>query len=465
LQNTFNGYSHFSWYQILGKKLALKNIGLGTALVLCIAAVVSGYYLFSGPLIGSISIGGRGWADTLGSFLAAGIVLAGVYAVAFILIAVGAFGTLIIIISVVAAKLNSSISAEDNKMVKWALGMLTVKKLLLASTSILLTIGAAYYVLDEYNANIRSSFFDATRNGNLERTKSLLRWGKFSELEVIGLEYAAESGHLEIVELLIKEGFPVERRGLQKAAQEGHMDVVMLLIENGAKVQEIDIDWVARGGHTEIFALLLEKGAVLQGTGALYFAAGHGHTDMVALLIDAGVETRECTSNDAYEPVRVRCVPVGLRAAINARNLEIARMLIEAGANVLGPANLGGRTFVQLAMGNGAEMRQLLESAIELPLAINVLNAAQNGDWERLKRVVALGAEVNETETSFDATYGWSTLMYAADQGLVEVVKILLEAGADVDYVSPADASAMSLAIANKHEEVMELLVTAGAGK
>ena len=48
---------------------------------------------------------------------------------------------------------------------------------------------------------------------------------------------------------------------------------------------------------------------------------------------------------------------------------------------------------------------------------------------------------------------------------LVEVVEILLKAGAAVDYVSPADASAMSLAIANKHEEVMKLLVAAGAGK
>ena len=76
---------------------------------------MGGYYLISGPLIDSISIEGRGWADTLASFIAAGILYTGVYAAALILFAVGALGALVIIISVVVAKRNSSNSAEDNQ--------------------------------------------------------------------------------------------------------------------------------------------------------------------------------------------------------------------------------------------------------------------------------------------------------------------------------------------------------------
>ena len=53
---------------------------------------------------------------------------------------------------------------------------------------------------------------------------------------------------------------------------------------------------------------------------------------------------------------------------------------------------------------------------------------------------------------------GYSALMYSSMQGHAEVVKILLEAGADKDLRSTSGASALSLARDGQHEAVCSLL-------
>ena len=449
----------------MSNKDKLKNIGLGTALILCVVAATSGYYLVSGPLIDSISIQGRGWADTLASVIFAGIFLVAVYSVAFILILIGAIGSLIITISFFAARINQSISPEEHRLVKWALGMLTVKKLLKASLFALTILAVSSYGLYELDSQLSKNFRNAIYQGDFKRTKSLLRWRVFSNFERSGIKFAAEKGHLEIVELLIEEGFPIRQGNLDRAAENGHMDVVQLLIENGASVQEVDINWVARGGHTEIVKLLLQKGAKLKGARALSFAARYGHTDLVALLIDAGVELNECKSNDGYDPPRMRCVPAGLDSAIYGGHIEIIQMLVEAGADVLALARtMPPRNFIQIAKRSRSDkVRELLESALELPTGSNVINAAKSGDWERLKRVVLLGAPVNQIEKSFDDTYGWTALMYASDRGLLEIVEVLVSAGADVAYSSPNNETALYLATKKKRHVIVKLLKEAGA--
>jgi ankyrin repeat protein len=333
----------------------------------------------------------------------------------------------------------------------WALGL-----------AALVGIGCAYSL----RTVLRYHLYEAARTGDLTRTTSLLRWRWLSDMNL--------------------------ERALYGAAGAGHADVVAVLLDAGADVSEVSFGAV-EAGHTEVVALMIEGGADPSNDwGKLALAAHEGHTDIVALLIEAGAEINDCRSNYngltrgeaavgnalnrfVGSPQRLgarahsgprydhACYPRALASAIRAGHTEIAGMLIAAGANVL--AKNYGQTPVDLAHEEGrADMIELLDAALELPLAGNVINAAEARDWDRLSRVVARGASVNEPETwSSGRTFGRTALMYAADEGRVDIVSMLLDAGADVTLVTPDSVTALSLATENGHEAVAELLVAAGA--
>ena len=48
--------------------------------------------------------------------------------------------------------------------------------------------------------------------------------------------------------------------------------------------------------------------------------------------------------------------------------------------------------------------------------------------------------------------------MFAANEGKLDIVKLLIDAGADIDYVSPMGATANSLAKANNHNDIIAVL-------
>ena len=77
--------------------------------------------------------------------------------------------------------------------------------------------------------------------------------------------------------------------------------------------------------------------------------------------------------------------------------------------------------------------------------------AAANGALELVKLLIAHGAEVNMT--------GWNPLSYAAWRGRTEVVKYLLEKGADIDAVSASGVSALMMAARDGHFDTVRLLL------
>ena len=60
------------------------------------------------------------------------------------------------------------------------------------------------------------------------------------------IHYAGESGHADMVTLLLEKGSKVDASGtfrvrpLMDAAREGHVDVVKLLVDSGASVGALD---------------------------------------------------------------------------------------------------------------------------------------------------------------------------------------------------------------------------------
>jgi hypothetical protein len=92
----------------------------------------------------------------------------------------------------------------------------------------------------------------------------------------------------------------------------------------------------------------------------------------------------------------------------------------------------------------------------------NLFEAAGDGELERVKTLIAAGADVNAKESNF----GKTALMIASDEGHVEVVKALLAARADVnakDSNRRGGYTALMIASINGKVEVVRLLLAAGA--
>ena len=83
---------------------------------------------------------------------------------------------------------------------------------------------------------------------------------------------------------------------------------------------------------------------------------------------------------------------------------------------------------------------------------------AANGDSERVKELVAFGADVNARGKS-----GTTALMYAARNNRTEIVDYLLSKGADLNAQSAKGSSAIILAKKFGHHELSESLKLRGA--
>ena len=83
---------------------------------------------------------------------------------------------------------------------------------------------------------------------------------------------------------------------------------------------------------------------------------------------------------------------------------------------------------------------------------------AQSGQPEVLKHMLEIGAEVNETSSD-----GTPALNYAAWGGYVEICCILLACGVEVDKKGNAGYTALNIAAQTGHLKVCELLLTHNA--
>jgi uncharacterized protein len=120
-------------------------------------------------------------------------------------------------------------------------------------------------------------------------------------------------------------------------------------------------------------------------------------------------------------------------------DVEMARLLIQAGADVKAKTRLGGITPLFMAAKNGnAPMLELLLKAGSDPNAVNrtgataLMLSAASGNTEAVKALLDHGAAVNAKDITNEQT----ALMFAAAMNCAPVIKLLHEHGADVNAVS-----------------------------
>jgi ankyrin repeat protein len=70
----------------------------------------------------------------------------------------------------------------------------------------------------------------------------------------------------------------------------------------------------------------------------------------------------------------------------------------------------------------------------------------------------------NGSATANEKSFAWSALQMASDKGHLNVVKLLVEKGAEIDYAHPVNKmTALHLAAYSGHDDVVKYLLSKGA--
>ena len=237
----------------------------------------------------------------------------------------------------------------------------------------------------------------------------------------------------------------------------------------------------AAAGSLDAMKLLLDKGADpnavnMFGSTALLWSA----TDLakVRLLLDhhAGVKA---VSKQGRTALQV--------AAMSDHSAEIVRLLIAKGADVKTVDNMMMTALNAAALGNDTEtIRMLVEAGVDVNAAgplmaadaivgeSPLMNAAYQGNLAAAKLLLAKGAKVNavsDREKAYQvkngsiALGGWTALSIAAAYGPADLVKALLDAGADVNVKDVRGMTPLMLAAATDRQnpEILRMLLAKGA--
>lgn len=155
-------------------------------------------------------------------------------------------------------------------------------------------------------------------------------------------------------------------------------------------------------------------------------------------------------------------------ANVNARNIsgesalfraaksghsEVVECLLKGGA-VVNP----GESLLYVALLNGHEdvAKALLAAGANPALLLGVMVRHKRADF--LHRLLALGMNPNDADEN-----GFTLLMRAATGNAIEVAKILIERGADVNAQSKSGETALYRACAFDNPEIAEYLIRCGA--
>lgn len=292
-----------------------------------------------------------------------------------------------------------------------------------------------------------------------------------------GLQLAAEQGHIHIVTHLLDTGAYVDakpyrengRTALEAAVEQGHSDIVKILLDhnvqtnakpsraNGRTVLQIAIE----NGHIDIVAeLLAHKADVNACRGSrtpLQTAVDCGVRSMVQLLLDnnADLDANETKESDLTL----------LQRAIVAGNTGVVKALLVYGVNVNARASHTGWTALQLAalyghlaiawllLRNGASVNS--EPSCYTHRALNA--AIRNEHVKMVKLLIKNNAQVNAKAVHVGTR---TPLQIAAWTGNLEIVKILLTSGADVNGEPSVNGrTALQEAVSGGRVELVRLLL------
>jgi len=259
--------------------------------------------------------------------------------------------------------------------------------------------------------------------------------------------------------LLLLTGFSVDSRSSEidvtwfETIRSGDMAAVHAALKRGADVNAAESDgttalhWASYGDDVEMVSLLLSKGADVDaenryGVRPLSLASMGGHSDTLVALLEAGADANLMTSG----------VPSIMYAA-RTGSVNAIHVLERYGADVNAKETLRGQTALMWAAADhhAAGVRALID------LGADVHARSDGGGFQRAGALEDVQMQVTKIEE------GFTPVLFAARQGALEAVRVLAEAGADVNELAPKGSNVLLVAINNHHYELASFLVENGA--
>lgn len=311
---------------------------------------------------------------------------------------------------------------------------------------------------------------EAAKRGDLDLVNELLANGReFNIPDKRGsypIHHAQAQHHLEIVKrLLPKTPAPVVTNLLFKEAWSSSDETITLLMAHSADVNARDLllgdsllhrfAWQA---NHEMIAVLLARGADvnavdMHGETPLAKAVKGKRRETVALLLSHGSDANIATTGRPHVSG-----PAPLHLALSQGTLDIAEMLVRAGANInarTGPKNLtplhmalGHRALFELMLAHGGQIN--CRSRIgRTPLHM----AAESGQTDVALYLIEKGASINALDNGRE-----TPLHRAAKKGHGAMCKLLLSHKADITVRNMWGRLALDYAIASELEETIPLL-------
>ncbi|XP_044739520.1 putative ankyrin repeat protein RF_0381 isoform X1 [Chrysoperla carnea] len=307
---------------------------------------------------------------------------------------------------------------------------------------------------------------------------------------------------------------PLQRELADSIIRMVPLDEIRILLACGAKVNEPvtqglrPLHYAIWQRYVEATQLLLVRGCDINaidecGYSALHLATEHGYVELVELLLKSGAKVDYRPNTDELYPRTTLC-DEPLRLAIRNKNLQIARMLLEYGADPNKRYFFGSEInlvndieFLELLLTFGANpdtrdragLTPLMKAARQSQFTngnskaqqvwTRIFNAQQTDSisstllsdtnctepygMEAVLLLISHGADVNAMT---DARHDYRTVLhYAVLSGNKDIVNLLIKQGARLNYDSDeyGKPSPLDLAILKGDLDLIRLLIGAGA--
>lgn len=297
------------------------------------------------------------------------------------------------------------------------------------------------YDVESKNLKGNTLMFLAAGRNRLEAVRVLHEFG--ADVNVTdqdgnsALQAAMRCGGTDAAKYLVEHGADVNHLGFVKmtplltSVATGDLELVKMLVEHGAYLDaqvestgNTAICQAAVGGRIEIMKYLYEAGAKFAHKGeysALVDAANFGRLDCLKLIIEWGGDVNEWGSGD-----------LALSKAAWSGHMDVVKFLLENGAKVNKPSR-----WNHTAIGEAAGKNRI----------------------EIVKYLLEHGASV-ETHPEYHCCMA---LRDATIFGYLDVVKLLIEAGADYNVINKWGSTTLDHAQKEGHKEIIEYLQSIGA--
>jgi ankyrin repeat protein len=256
---------------------------------------------------------------------------------------------------------------------------------------------------------------------------------------------------------------------------------VKALLKTGADVNAAQGDgmtalhWAAANGDAALAQMLLSAGANIRATTRLggitplLMASQAGHAQVVATLLASGADANSMTATGA----------TALMLAARSGNTETVTRLVETGADINAKEKGFGQTALMVAAGlDRADVVKLLMSrgadwkAASSIADVKALSQSPSDDaaGRPQQQAPSRGPDVAGVTRGYryneliGAQGGLTALHFAARQGSAAAARALVEAGANVNLLSPGDqATPLLVALINGHFDLAAFLIDKGA--